>query len=44
MTKDVRLTIRIPEQLKEKVQKMASDLNISVNDAIKVMIDAYKRN
>jgi len=40
MSKDVRTTIRIPETLKEKVKEVATDLNMSFNDAIKVVLFA----
>ena len=43
MSKEIRVTIRIPEYLKQKAETMAKDLSISTNDAIKVMLDAYKR-
>ena len=38
MPKDVRITIRIPEQLKVKIQQVANELNISFNDAIKTVL------
>lgn len=40
MSKDLRITIRIPETLKIKVQQVANDLNMSFNDAIKVILFA----
>lgn len=38
MSKDLRVTIRIPENLKQQVQEVANDLNLSFNDAIKVAL------
>lgn len=38
MSKDLRVTIRIPENLKIHVQKVAEELNMSFNDAIKVVL------
>lgn len=40
MSNDVRVTIRIPEQLKNKVQQVANDLNMSFNDAVKAVLFA----
>ena len=40
MSDDVRVTIRIPEQLKGKVKEVANSLNMSFNDAIKAILFA----
>lgn len=38
MSKDVRVTIRIPENLKKQIQQVADSLNLSFNDAIKTVL------
>lgn len=40
MSNDVKVTIRIPETLKAKVQQVANELNMSFNDAIKTVLFA----
>ena len=41
MLKDNRMTIRIPSELKDKLEKTAKELNVSVNDVIKFIIYNY---
>jgi len=41
MSKDIRVTIRIPEYLNEKVKQLAEKLNISNNDVYKMVINSY---
>lgn len=38
MSKDTRVTIRIPEYLNEKVKQLAEKLNVSNNDVYKILI------
>ena len=41
MLKDERMTIRIPKELKNQIENMSKDLNVSVNDTIKFIIYNY---
>lgn len=38
MSNDVRITLRLPQNLKLQIEKLANELNISVNDAFKMVI------
>ena len=44
MSNDERITLRLPTDLKAKVQNLATDLNISLNDAFKMVIKAGLKN
>lgn len=43
MSKDERLTVRLPQELKTKLEKLSLQLNVSVNDVIKfILFDYFK--
>ena len=42
--KDERMTIRIPEELKTKVENLAIRLNVSTNDVIKFILFEFFDN
>ena len=44
MSNDERITLRLPTDLKAKVQKLADELNISLNDAFKMVIKTGLKN
>lgn len=45
MLKDERMTIRIPQELKIKLEKTSKTLNVSTNDVIKfILFDYYNRS
>lgn len=39
--KDERLTVRLPQNLKEKLENLSKELNVSVNDVIKFILFNY---
>lgn len=38
MLKDERMTIRIPQELKTKIENISKTLNVSTNDVIKFIL------
>lgn len=41
MAKDVRINVRVPEYMKEKVQKDAESKNISISDLVRFILVEY---
>ena len=41
MSKDERLTVRLPIELKTKLEKLSVQMNVSVNDVIKFILFNY---
>lgn len=44
MSNDERITLRLPQSLKAQIEKLANELNISTNDAFKMVIKAGLKN
>lgn len=44
MSNDERITLRLPQNLKVQIEKLASELNISTNDAFKIVIKSGLKN
>ena len=43
MLKDERILVRVPKELKIKLEKLSEQLNVSVNDVIKFILFNYTK-